>query len=103
MHIAEIEIMLNESYEFLKLEYTYVFNFWPTDPFLSLAFHFHESSTINEVGKICRLYSILQKFQCGQYGHPEPFNNSEPRNISKCLGYGDYVTCRLLIITLSEV
>ena len=61
MHIAEIEIMLNESFEFFNLEYTYVFNFWPTDPFLSLAFHFHESFTINEVGKICRLYSIFYK------------------------------------------
>ena len=61
MHIAEIEIMFEWSFEFLKLEYTYVFDFWPTDPFLSLAFHFHESSTINEVGKICRLYSIFYK------------------------------------------
>ena len=61
MRIAEIEIMLNESFEFFKLEYTYVFNFWPTDPFISLALLFHASFTINEVGKICRLYSIFYK------------------------------------------
>ena len=75
---------------------SFVFNFWPTDPFLSLAFHFHESFTINEVGKICRLYSILYKSfnvdiqgEYGEYGHPEPLNNSEPRDISTCVAWGN--------------
>ena len=49
MHIAEIEIMLNESYEFLKLNTTLSFP-WP---FISMLH--------NEVGRICRLYSIFYK------------------------------------------
>ena len=57
-HIAEIEIMLNESFEFLKLEYTYVFNFWPTDPFFFFPFFWKRNQNIKScmvLGDILRM------------------------------------------------